>query len=107
MQPDNAIIGSASVELPQATPDPDVLAEEKKIAKYSKSSEFKRLLQYFESRKQYYQRFLPDGRSIGVGGVPSGADWVIANTLIAEFDAVANFYAETAKAVSDDESARV
>ena len=104
MQPDNAIIGNASVELPRATPDPNVLAEEKKIARYSKSAEFQRLLDYFQSRISFYQGYLPDGRKIGVGDMPTPEQWVVANTLIAEFNAVERFYNETAVAVTTDES---
>lgn len=96
MNPQNGIIGDVtSTELPQITEDPNFLSEERKMAKYSRSSEFKRIQEHCESRIAFYQNFLPDGRMVGEA-TPTGEDWRVANRIIAEFNALLSSY-ENAK----------
>ena len=99
MNPQNGIIGDISAtELPQAEIAEDLLIEEKKMARYSKSKEFKILKEYIEGRINFYQTCLPDGRP--VGAVPKKeleGQWIIANTVIAEFQGILNDYERAAE----------
>lgn len=104
MEPDNVLVGDTGmgIDLPEAKLDDKELVEEKKMAKYSKTAEFKRIQDHFEERKKFYQRYLPDGRP--VAAVPKKdleAMWIAANVIIAEFEQVMNMY-ENAKAVVDE-----
>lgn len=102
MQPQNILIGdSTGVELPQMEASEDLLVEEKKMAKYSRSAEFKRIQEHFNERIKFYQSKLPDGRDIGVGQLPTPEEWVIANAIIAEFNLVIDMYERAAEAVKE------
>lgn len=102
MQPQNVLIGdSTGVELPQMEASEDLLVEEKKMAKYSRSAEFKRIQDHFSERISFYQSKLPDGRDVGVGQLPTPEEWVVANAIIAEFNLVINMYERAAEAVKD------
>lgn len=99
--PQNAIIGDDSfgTELPETQIDDKALTEEKKAARYSKSAEYKKLKQHFESRIEFYQTYLPGGKPVAAASKMEREEaWAIANLLIAEFNTVINFY-ETAKEV--------
>lgn len=96
----NGIVGqSFGVDVPQATLPDDKLTEEKKVARFSKTAEFKKLKEHMEGRIAYYQTHLPDGREIEKD--PSINDWVIANTIIREFKAVISAYEQVAKVVDN------
>lgn len=102
MQPNNGIIGdNTGVDLPQMEPEADTLAEEKKMAKYSRSAEFGRIKQFCEERIAFYQTSLPDGRDVRTGSLPTPQDWVVANAIIAEFQALLNSYQIASDAVKD------
>lgn len=104
MNPQNAIIGDIqSTELPESTPDEDSLNEEKKMARFSKTSEFKRIEQHFKERILFYQKFLPDGRP--VASVPAkdlDGMWIAANAIIGELQGVLDGYELAAEAVNGD-----
>ena len=105
MNPNNGLVGDASsVDLPQSTPDVNDLVEEKKMAKYSKTAEFKRIQEHFAERTKFYQQYMPDGRP--VAAVPKkdlDGMWIAANVIIAEFSQVINMY-ENAREVVDAEN---
>ena len=102
MGPQNVLIGdSTGVELPQMEASEDLLVEEKKMAKYSRSAEFRRIQDHFNERIAFYQSKLPDGRDIGVGKLPTPEEWVVANAIIAEFNLVINMYERAAEAVKE------
>jgi hypothetical protein len=98
----NGIVGDDyGVELPQGKPVEDrALIEEKKIAKYSKSKEFQRIKEYFQSRIEWYQKNLPDGREIG-STQPTSEDWRVANLLIKEFTVLTKSYESIAETVEE------
>lgn len=100
MNHNNGIIGDiAGTELPQAQIDENELIEEKKMARYAKSGEFKRIQDHFNERISFYQQYLPDGRPVaGATDEDVRAYWKVANLLIAEFNQVINLY-ENAKEV--------
>lgn len=102
MNPTGAIIGdNTGVGLPEATPDTSILSEEKKMAKFSRTAEFKRLKDYCEGRIEFYQQKLPNGAEIGLDVAPSTEDWRVANRVIGEFKLLMNIY-ETAAEVTKD-----
>ena len=92
MGPKHAILGDITgVDLPQMAPNAQDLSEEKNMARYSKSKEFKRIKEWCEGRIAFYQNFYPDGREIS-DKLPSPEEWVIANTVIKELTALMNGY---------------
>ncbi len=107
MTSQNAIIGEDyGIELTETEVDSNQLIEEKKAAKYSRSAEFKKIREHMEARIAYFQSHLPDGRPVAT--VPDServAAWVTANTIIAEFNAVINFY-ETANDIVNEANQR-
>jgi hypothetical protein len=100
MGPSNAIIDDGTgVELPRLTQDEDLLVEEKKMAKYSKTAEFKRIQNHFQERIEFYQKYLPNGTPVAVASDQDVlTHWRTANILIDEFNQVINMY-ETARDV--------
>lgn len=103
MGPANSILGDISgTELPVMVQDETELSEEKKMARYSKTSEFKRIEQHFKERIEFYQKYLPDGRP--VSAVPAkdlGSMWIAANTIIGELQTVLDSYAIAAETVDN------
>lgn len=103
--PQNGIVGDDfGIDLPETQIDTTSLDEEKKAARYSKSEEFKKLRAHMEDRISFYQSQLPDGRPLtDAGKNPSLNDWVVANTLIAEFRAVIGYYDQARETVDNVE----
>lgn len=98
--PDNIILGdSFGIDLPEMQPDAQSLVEEKKMAKYSRSAEFKKIRTHCEERIEFYQTKLPNGMEIGLDIVPSTEDWRVANRVIGEFKLLMNMYDTAAEAV--------
>lgn len=104
MGPSNIIIGDETgIELPQSTLSEEVLVEEKKLAKYSKTAEFKRIKEHCEERIAFYQTKLPNGAEVGLDVAPSTEDWRVANRVIGELKALMNMYEIANQAVKDAE----
>jgi hypothetical protein len=101
MGPDNVLMGdSQAFDLPQPV-EVDGLVEEKKIAKYSKSDEFKVIQDHCRDRIAFYQSFLPNGAEIGMDVIPTPEDWRVANRIIGEFKLLMNLYETTTEAVDE------
>lgn len=101
--PDNTIMGDdTGIDLPQMQIDENTLVHEKKMAKYSKTAEFKRIQEWCEERIRFYQTKLPNGAEIGLDVAPSGEDWRVANRVIGELKALINMY-EIAQDAVDNE----
>jgi|GEM_PF-6676628 len=95
--PNNILIGDTTgFDLPMAEENENDLADEKNLARYSKSKEFKRVKKYCEDRISFYQSYLPNGADVGLDVQPTSEDWRVANRVIGEFKALMNLY-ETAK----------
>lgn len=94
---------SFATDLPVTQLDEQVLTNERKMAKFSKSEEYKRLKAHLEERIKFYESFLPDGRDItsSANMVEAGQNWVVANSIIGEFKAVLQAYEQAKDAVSD------
>lgn len=98
----NAIIGGdGGIDLPQKPLDKEILIEEKKMARYSKTAEFKRIQQHCKERIKFYQEKLPNGLEVGLDVVPSTEDWRVANRIIGELKLLMNMY-EVARTVVEE-----
>lgn len=92
--PTNVILGDSSpIDLPQMEIPEDELIQERQMAKFSRTAEFKRLKSHLEERIAFYQSYLPDGRP--VGSIPAKdleSMWIVANTIIGELSGVISAY---------------
>ena len=100
--PGNAILGDGTgVALPQLEVEKETLTEELKMAKYSKTAEFKRIQVWCEERIAFYQSYLPNGAEIGLDVAPTPEDWRVANRVIGELKALMNAYEIAKTAVTE------
>jgi hypothetical protein len=98
------IIGdNLGTDLPHMQPAEDTLKEEKKMAKYSRSAEFKKIQEWCEERISFYQAYLPNGMEVGLDVQPSPEDWRVANRVIGEFKALLNGYEIAKDIVKENE----
>jgi hypothetical protein len=107
--PQNGIMGDEDygLELPQSDVNSEDLREVEKLAKFSKSKEYKRLKEHFDDRISYFQSYLPDGRP--VASVPKAeleGMWVAANVIIGEFKSVMAIYEQAEEAIKEARSVR-
>jgi len=99
----NAVMGEDyGTDLPETEISTEQLNEEKNMARFSKSREFKALKAKIESRIEFYQSVLPDGRPLtDVDTAERMAQWVIANAVIGEFKAILQAYENAKEAVDE------
>lgn len=102
----HGIIGdSMGIDLPQATLPQEGLQEERAMARFSKTKEFKRLKAHLEDRIAYFQTQLPGGiplEDIAKTNEQFGEDWRVANLVIAELKGIISAY-EIAKEVVNEQ----
>jgi hypothetical protein len=79
--------------------DRDTLVEEKKMAKYSKTAEFKRIQKHCAERIEFYQKYLPNGAEVALDVRPTAEDWSVANRVIGELKLLMNMYEVATEAV--------
>jgi len=102
MGPQTGIVGDMpGMELPETRMPEEELVDEKNLAKFSKTKEYKRLKEYMEIKINFYQTFLPNGKEVGIDAQPTAEDWRVANRVIAEFKAVLQSYENANEAVED------
>lgn len=97
------------MEVPTTQVEELSLVNERNMAKFSKTKEFKVLKEYLENRVEFFQKYLPDGRPLTVENLelepPSisnqgrSVDWIIANLVIGEFKSVLQAYEDASEAV--------
>lgn len=99
----NSIIGdNYGIDLPSVDVDKDELDEEKRMARFSKSKEFKKLKEIMEARISFYQKALPDGRAITEVDTAERAQmWVVANAVIGEFKMILAAYEDANEVVKN------
>lgn len=105
--PTNAIVGDldSPLDLPETQVKDEFLQEEKRLARYSKTKEFKRLKEYFEGRIKFFQTYLPNGDAIAAQDPKEMVNqWVVANLIIGEFKNVLNTYENAKEVVSKSEN---
>lgn len=101
---EHGIIGDAHVtELPETNVQEEHLAEEKKMARYSKTAEFKRIEDYMKGRIEFWKLRQPDGTPMVLKAISQETvnDWYIANHIIAEFQSFLNEFENARQAVED------
>ena len=108
MGPQNVMKGDrdlSTVDIPETKIPEEVLQEERKMAKYSRTAEYKRFAEFMEDRIKFYQSFLPNGTPLRDADpkVDLGQQWRVANTVIAEFRGVLNAYQQSKEIVEDAE----
>lgn len=103
MGPQNGIIGeNYGIDLPSVTVDKNQLDDEVRMARFSKSKEFKKLKEIMEARIEFYQKSLPDGRAVTeVDSVERAQMWVIANAVIGEFKMILSAYEDAKEVVKN------
>ncbi len=101
--PQNALMGEDyGTDLPVTSLPERDLSAERNAAKFSKTAEFKRLKNHLEERIDYYQNFLPDGRStLLVDTADLAVEWKVANSVIAELRMIIRFYENANEVVAD------
>lgn len=109
--PAYAVVGDQDLptELPETRIPQEILVEEKKMAKYSRTAEFKRLKEYIEERIEFHQKFLPDGSTVyatNLNNTDLAARWIGANIVIAELKSILSSYDQAAESVKSVDEQR-
>lgn len=97
----NGIPDLGSFQIPKTEIDPTLLDEQQRMARYSKTAEFKKLKEHLEQRIAFYQQKLPNGQEINILGANTtelGQQWIVANSIISEFKAIIAAYEMAAEA---------
>jgi hypothetical protein len=102
--------------LPETMVPEQSLAEERKMAKYSRSDEFLRLRNFMAARMEFYKHYLPDGSHvegdpknqnqlvhINVPSADMTSYWVAACIVLKEFQLVMDEYDAAHEAVGESE----
>lgn len=100
--PQHGILGDEyGIDLPETEVSNQELMEEKRMAKFSKTREFQTLKARMQSRIEFYQTQLPDGRPLTEVDAPERANqWMVANIVIGEFKAVLEAYEQAGTIVA-------
>lgn len=90
----NGVPDLSTLTMPESEVDEDLLRREKEMARFAESSEYKKLAEHLESRKEFYKSYLPDGRPLTEKDSLDklGQNWLVANAIIAEIDLILNNY---------------
>lgn len=93
----NAVMGDEGtnfgMDIPVTQPAQAQLDGEKRMAKFSKTKEYKVLKDYMLARIDFYQKYLPDGRALtDTDKETRESMWIAANAIIGEFKSVMAAY---------------
>ena len=102
--PQNAIVGELDepTSIPETIISDEELQEELKMAKYSKSAEFKRLKEYMEARIQFFSQYFPNGTPIDqIPKEERDGYWVAATIITREFQNVIDSYDRAKEVVNN------
>lgn len=100
----NAVMGEADspIELPKTQVPEEVLTDEKKMARYSQSAEFKRLRKFMQDRIEFFQKYFPNGQRVqDLPESERSAYWQAACIVVSEFQGVLDEYERAREVVSD------
>lgn len=109
MGPQNAIMGDDNygTDLPVVDIPDDTMEDLKRMARFSKTAEYKILKEYVEGRVKFYKTQLPDGRPLSdVDATERGNMWVVANAVIGEMEAILGTYDEASRVVKEAAKSR-
>lgn len=100
--PQNVILGD-EVSLPETQVPEQLLNEEKLLARFSKTKEFKRLKDYLEARITFFQNHFPDGTPLAKETDHQKVVdyWRAANIVVGEFKALLEVYENANQVVND------
>lgn len=104
MGPQNAVVGDSSpIDLPETQVAEDELAREKQMAKFSKSKEYQILKEHLLQRIEFFKTRYPNGDPIaGEKDLTKlTQNWIVANLVIGEFQAVLDAYENANEAVKN------
>lgn len=99
----NGVPDLGNFQIPKTEIDPSLLDEQQRMARYSKTTEFKKLREHLEQRIGFYQTKLPNGAEVNIlaaNMVEFGQQWIVANSIISEFKAIIAAYEMAAEAES-------
>ncbi len=104
-QPQGIIGDAYPTELPVTNVPEQDLTEEKKMAKFSKTAEFKRLKAHIEQRMDFYRAFLPNGQAVleADNVTELGQKWLVANAIVTELQSIIDAYEMANEAVKNAE----
>jgi hypothetical protein len=97
----NGIPDLGNFQIPKTEIDPSLLDEQQRMARYSKTAEFKKLKEHLEQRIAFYQTKLPNGSEINLLAANTqelGQQWIVSNAIIGEFKAIVAAYEMAAEA---------
>lgn len=106
MSAQHGIVGEDfGTELPRMEMPEQDLTNEKNMAKFSRSVEFRKLKEHLEERIGFYQTYLPSGEAVPNSNMEELASrWVIANTIIYEFRALIQAYERAREVVEESQT---
>lgn len=102
--PANAVVGDQDLvtNLPETQVPEAALVEEKKMAKYSQTEEFKRLKEFLEARVKFYQRYYPNGQQVqDLPAEERAAYWQAACIITKELEGVLEAYHQAQETVKE------
>ena len=108
MGPQNGLVGQDSfTEVPQTQVPDEALEQVRNLARYSQTREFQNLKEYLEQRIDFFKAYQPNGDDIRNVKDWDGLrhNWIIANTIIAEFKTVLSVYEQANNAVREMDNA--
>jgi hypothetical protein len=85
MASQNGIIGEGDfgTSIPETQQEENPLVEERKMAKFTRTAEYKRQKAWVEDKIKLYQNYLPDGRKVAsMPMAERGEHWTVANEII-------------------------
>lgn len=100
----NGIVGSDyPTELPETQIDDSQLKEIQAAAAFAKSPQFEELKRHLNTRIEFYQQYLPDGRAVGAQPINEETTmmWVASNVIIGECKAIISSYEAAFDLVKD------
>jgi hypothetical protein len=100
----NAVMGDqdSPTNLPETEMPQESLVDEKKMAKYSETAEFKRLRVFIEDRIKFFQQYYPNGQRVqDLPAEERAAYWQAACIVVGEFEGVLKAYDQAREVVKD------
>lgn len=104
--PANAVVGDqdSPFNVPEVQVPEEALVEEKKMAKYSRTEEFRRLEGFINERIAYFQRYFPSGQRVqDIPAEERAAYWQAACIVVTEFQGILDSYEAARQTVKDNE----
>ncbi len=108
--PQNVVLGDVgdAVELPVTKVSDQDLQNERNMARFSKTKEYKVLKEHIENRIKFFQLSLPNGKPVVNAPYEQLVnDWKVANLVIGEFQAIIDAYENAQNVVNESRRAGI